>query len=84
LLQARQKWTRACRNVKVDDVVIAKDKRLPRNQWRLAPVVDALVRKVKLLVADSSFNRSGKRCKPPVYLDRLVQKLVLLVPCDEL
>jgi len=59
-LQARQKWVRAGRNVKVDDVVIIKDEGLPRNQWRLARVVetypsdDALVRKVKLLVADSS------------------------------
>ena len=88
-LQTRQKWARARRNVKVDDVVIVKDEGLPRNQWRLARVVetypsdDALVRKVKLLVADSSLDRCGKRSKPPVYLDRPVQKLVILVPCDE-
>ena len=88
-MQTRQKWARARRNVKVDDVVIVRDEGLPRNQWRLARVVetypsdDALVRKVKLLVADSSLDRCGKRSKLPVYLDRPVQKLVILVPCDE-
>ena len=41
--------------------------------------VAALVRKVKLLVADSSLDRCGKRSKPPVYLDRPVQKLVILL-----
>ena len=89
LLQTRQKRARTHRNVKVDDVVIAKDEGLPQNQSRLARMVetypsdDALVRKVKLLVADSSLDRCGKRSKPPVYLDRPVQKLVLLVPSDE-
>ena len=88
-LQTRQKWARASRNGKVDDVVIVKDEGLPWNQWRLARVVetypsdDALVRKVKLLVADSSLDKCGKRSKPPVYLDRPVQKLVLLVPSIE-
>ena len=86
--QTRQKWTRAHRNVKVD-VVIVKDEGLPWNQWHLAPVVetylsdDALVRNVKLLVADSSLDRCGKRSKPPVYLNRPVQKLVLLVQSNE-
>ena len=88
-LQTRQKCARVSRNVKVYDVVIVKDEGLPRNQWRLACVVetyssdDALVRKVKLLVADSSLDRRGKRSKPPAYLDRPVHKLVLLVPGDE-
>ena len=88
-MQTRQKWARARRNVRVDDVVIVKDEGLPRNQWRLARVVetypgdDALVRKVKLLVADSSLDRCGKRSKSPEYLDRPVQKLVLFVTSDE-
>ena len=88
-LQTRQKWARARRNVKVDDVVIVKDEGLLQNQWHLARVVetypsdDALVRKVKLLVGDSSLDRCGKRSKPPLYLDRPVQKLVLLVASDE-
>ena len=88
-LQTGQKWARVRRNVKVDDVVIVKDEGLPRNQWRLAHVVetypsdDALVGKVTLLVADSSLDRCRKRSKPPMYLDRPVQKRILLIPCDE-
>lgn len=88
-LQTRQKWARTRRNMKEDDVVIIKDEDQSRNQWRLARVVqaypsdDGLVRKVKLLVADSSLDKHGKRSKPPAYLDRPVQKLVLLVPCDD-
>ena len=88
-LQTRQKWARTRRNMKEDDVVIIKDEDQSRNQWHLARVVqaypsdDGLVRKVKLLVADSSLDKHGKRSKPPAYLDRPVQKLVLLVPCDD-
>jgi len=47
------------------------------------PSDDALVRKARLLVADSSLDRCGKRSKPPVYLDRPVQKLGRSFPCDE-
>ena len=88
-LQSRQKWFKPGRNVEVDDVVIIKDEDLPRNQWRLARVAqthpsdDGLVRKVKLLIADSFLDRNGRKSKPPVYLDRPVQKLVLLVSCEE-
>lgn len=69
----------------VDDVVIIKDDNLPRNQWQLARVVqtypsdDGLVRKMKLIVADSSLDRRGSRTRPPAFLDRPVQKLVLLM-----
>ena len=53
-LQARQKWVRTSRNMKVGDVLIIKDENLHRNQWPLARVVqtypsdDGLVRKVKV------------------------------------
>ena len=88
-LQARQKWVRTSRNMKVGDVLIIKDENLHRNQWPLARVVqtypsdDGLVRKVKVAVADSSLDKHGKRSKAPVLLDRPVQKLVLLVPSGE-
>ena len=80
---------RTVRSIDVDDVVIIKDDNLPRNQWQLARVVhtypsdDGLVRKVKLIVADSSLDRRGSRTRPPVFLDRPVQKLVLLMRCSE-
>ena len=80
---------RTVRSIEVDDVVIIKDDNLPRNQWQLAPVVqtypcdDGLVRKVKLVVADSSLDRPGSRVRPPLFLDRPIQKLVLLMRCSE-
>ena len=80
---------RTVRSIEVDDVVITKDDNLPRNQWQLARVVqtypsdDGLVRKVTLVVADSSLDRRGSRTRPPSFLDRPIQKLVLLMRCSE-
>lgn len=88
-LQPRQKWVRTRRNMAVDDVVIVKDDNLPRNRWQLARVFktyesdDGLVRKVKVVVADPSIDKHGRRSKAPVFLERPVQKLVLLMPCSE-
>ena len=88
-LQARQKWVSPSRKIREDDVVLVKDENLPRNQWQLARVVrtypsdDGLVRKVKILLADSSIDDSGRRSKSPVMLERHIQKLVLLVPSFE-
>jgi len=73
----------------VDDVVIVKDDSLPRNRWPLARVVqtypsdDGLVRKVKVLVADPSLDKDGRRSKASVLLDRPVHKLVLFTPCTK-
>ena len=87
-LQARQKWVSPRRKIHEDDVVLVKDENLPRNQWQLARVVpypsdDGLVRKVKIPLADSSIDDSGRRSKSPVMLERPIQKLVLLVPSFE-
>ena len=70
-------------------MVIVKDDNLPRNRWQLARVVqtyasdDGLVRKVKVVVADPSIDEHGRRSKAPVFFERPVQKLVLLMPCSE-
>ncbi|XP_048586131.1 uncharacterized protein LOC5508004 [Nematostella vectensis] len=87
--QHAQKWTRPRRNLEVGDIVIVKDESLHRNDWRLARVVEAftsndgLVRFVKVAVGDSSLDRTGRRCKQTTYLQRPVQKLVLLLPHEE-
>ena len=89
LLQTRQKWVKARRNMAVDNVVIVKEDSLPRNRWPLARVVqtyqsdDGLVRKVKVLVADPSIHEDGRRSKASVFLERPVHKLVLFIPCTE-
>ena len=69
-LQVRQRWTKTRRNLMVNDVVIVKDYNLPRNSWRLSRVIkalpgnDGLVRKVKLMMADSDIDNQGKRTVP--------------------
>lgn len=83
-LQQRQRWTKPRRETRVGDVVIVKDDDQPRNKWQLARVVetfpsaDGHVRKVKIAVADRALDRSGKQVRPTKFLERPVQKLVLL------
>lgn len=67
----------------IGDVVIIKDENLHRSEWRLGriqetyPDKDGLVRKVRLAVGDRS---SDPKSQPRVtYLERPIQKLVLLV-----
>ena len=47
----------------VNDVVMVKDHNLPRNSCRLGRVIDGLVRKVKLRMADSNIDNPGKTYK---------------------
>lgn len=89
-LQEHQRWNRSRRNSKVGDIVLIKaDDIVARNQWQLAKVVevyegsDGYVRSVKLLVADGTLDNKGKRTKPSRFLERPVQKLVLLQKAEE-
>ena len=88
-LQQRQKWHKKCRNAKIEDVVIVKDDTAPRNQWKLARVIDVYpgadghVRKVKLLIGDSTLDSKGKRTiRKPLHLERPIQKTVTLIEAD--
>lgn len=66
------------------DIVIVKDENTPRNEWPLAKVVEAkedddgLVRKVKLKVGQKKLGPKGERLTQPSFLERPVQKLVVL------
>ena len=88
-LQQRQKWTRPRRNLTVDDVVMIKDENLPRNVWQLArvsavyPSSDGQVRKVQVSLADRCLDNEGKRIGTVRYLERPVQKLVLLMSASK-
>lgn len=87
-LQERSKWSRDRRNAKVNDIVLLQDDGMPRNQWKLAKVVeifrgaDEKVRKLKLLVSDTTLDRKGRRTNKPVHLERPIHKTVLLLEAE--
>ncbi|XP_076829473.1 uncharacterized protein LOC143475509 [Brachyhypopomus gauderio] len=88
-LQARQKWNKDRRNAEVNDIVILQDDSAPRNQWKLARVLevylgrDGKVRKVKLLVGDSNLDKYGKRTAKPIFLERPIHKTVILLEATD-
>lgn len=84
-LQLRQKWTKPQQNLGVGDVVILKDEDMIRGHWRLARVIetfpssDGLIRKVKLIIGDSTLNDKGQRTAKSTILERPIHKLTLLL-----
>lgn len=46
------------------------------------PDNDGLTRKVRIAVADDSVDDKGRPTRPVAYLDRPIQKLILLLPAD--
>ena len=88
-LQHRQKWARKRRNLQINDIVMIKDENLPRSAWQLARISavysssDGQVRKVQIALADSCLNKQGQRIGSVRYLERPIQKLVLLMPAPK-
>ncbi|XP_065140047.1 uncharacterized protein [Paramisgurnus dabryanus] len=87
-LQQRCKWNKSRRNAKINDIVLLQDDLAPRNQWKLAKVVevfpgtDGRVRRLKLLVSDSTLDSKGAHTSKPVYLEKPIHKTVLLLEAD--
>ncbi|XP_067023051.1 uncharacterized protein [Acropora muricata] len=85
-LQQRQKWNYPRRDLAINDVVIVKDDNLPRNCWQLARVSrtdvakDGHVRTVQVVLGDPALTADGRRTRPLRYLERPVEKLILLLP----
>lgn len=83
-IATRQKWHTPRRNLKVGDVVMEKMDDLPRNEWRLARVMDTvtdndgLVRKVKIRFGERKIVKGQCSGKPSI-VERPVQRLVLLL-----
>lgn len=81
----RQRWHAPRRNVNVGDIVIIKEEDVPRNEWKLAKVVEAredddgLVRKVAVKVGERKLGKGGERLNQPSIVQRPIQKLVVLV-----
>ncbi|XP_039546986.1 uncharacterized protein LOC120492801 [Pimephales promelas] len=84
-IATRQRWLTPRRNMQVGDIVLEKADDLPRNEWRLAKVIetvvdkDGLVRRAKIRFGDRKLGKDGKRLNKPSIVDRPVQKLVLLL-----
>lgn len=87
-LQQRCKWQRKRRNAEVNDIVIVQDDTVPRTEWKLAkvtkvyPAEDGCVRKLQLLISDSTLDKHGKRIGKPVYLERPIHKTVTLIEAE--
>ena len=87
-MQVRNKWIKPQRSLQPDDIVWMKDDDQPRSKWKLARVEEAyasedgLVRKVKLPMSTPKLDKQGRRKQPIQYLDRPVNRLVLLQPVD--
>lgn len=47
------------------------------------PNDDGLIRKVRVVIATDSLDDSGRPTKPVVHLERPVQKVILLLPRDQ-
>ena len=87
LLQPRSKWTEPTRNIAVGDVVLIVDDCVPRNQWKLAKVIevnqseDDLVRSVRIQLATGHLNNKGQRSSELSIITRPIHKLILLLQC---
>ena len=87
-LMSRQKWSSQKANLSINDIVIVKEEGLPRNQWKLAKVIqvfpgeDDLVRKVKVQCGSRNISKAGKRSEKLIEYDRPIHKLVLLMKAD--
>ena len=78
-LTERHKWKTRKACIAVDDVVLVRDKQLPRNNWPMGRVSevkrshDGLIRSVTLQMSSKSKNAAR-------FLTRPISELVLLVP----
>ena len=88
-LLLRQKWHVDRRNVKVGDICLLKDANTFRGEWRLCEVVKVfpdkgkLIRNVQVMVKARQSGVGPYISSNPIYLDRHVCNLILLVPAED-
>lgn len=74
-LQTREMWYTPRRDLKINDIVLLQDDLATRNEWKIARVTDVYpgadnkVRKVRLLVSESTFDKYGKHTTKTTSLD---------------
>jgi hypothetical protein len=85
----RQRWQSQHRNLMAGDLVLLSDSNLPRSEWSTAVVEDVLqgsdglTRTARVRLANRHIDRNGKAISPATILERPIQKLVLLLPCQD-
>lgn len=73
----------------MDNIVIIKDDNVPCNRWQLARISevhqgsDGCVHTVKLVLTDTCLDDKGRRVNQLKYLERPIQKLVLVMSKDD-
>lgn len=78
ILQSRQKWSKTKRNFEVDDIVLVKEDKIPRNRWKMGRISE-------VFQSGDGLIRSASVCLSPckTSLHRPVTKLVLLIGVEE-
>ena len=88
-LQSRQKWRKSKRDVQLGDIMMVKDDDVPRNCWKLGRVCKVLtdtddhIRRVQLVIGDSTLTKDGKRNKKVSTLERPIHKLILICESEK-
>ena len=88
-LLLRQKWHTDRRNMEVGDICLLKDSNVFRGEWRLCEVTKAMrderdkVRNVQVTVKPKQSGSGPYIVTKPIYLNRHVNNLILLVPVSE-
>ena len=89
MLVIRQKWHVDRRNVRVGDVCLLKDSNAYRGEWRLCEVASVSpddrgkVRNVRVMVKPRQGGSPQYIPVKPIYLNRHVSNLVLLIPAED-
>ena len=88
-LLVRQKWHVDRRNVEVGDICLLKDSNAYRGEWRLCEVASVSpddrgrVRNVRVMVKPKQGGSPQYVPATPIYLNRHVSNLVLLIPSED-
>ena len=81
------KWHVQKRNVAVGDIVILQDSNALRGEWKLGivskvmPSPDGLVRKCQIKY--KNITKEGHAAKHYTYIDRGIQRLIILIPVED-
>ena len=81
----RRKWNKTHQNLEEGDIVLVNDEDLVSSHWKMARVVeimaskDGSVRKVKLLMSDSTLSKDRRHVRKASYLERPIHKLRVLI-----